>query len=124
MRAQRHGACDAVHAALCAVMAWLALALSAPGGTFDAAPYRMMAALGSEHAWAMAFCAAASAGLAGLATPSRPLRLACVVLLATMHGVVALCFALSDPSATGAGTYAVLAGLGYHLAWRHSDEET
>ena len=106
-------------------MAWLALVLSAPGDTFGASlSYRMMAAMGGEHAWAMAFWAAASLGLVGLATPSRPLRLACVLVLATVHGAVALCFALSNPSGTGTGTYAVLAGLGYYLAWRRSDEAT
>ncbi len=113
----------AVHVALTAVMAWLAVALAAPNDTFgSSAAYRAMARLGSETGWAMAFWAAACLGVAGLCTPSRWLRLLSVLALATMNGLVALCFATGNPTGTGAGTYAVLAGLGYYLAWRRSDE--
>ena len=117
------GSRQAIHLALCAVMAWLALVLSAPGETFATSmSYRLMASMGSEARWAMAFWAAAGMGAVGLVTPFPLLRLGCVLLLAAMHGVVALCFALSNPLTTGSGTYAVLAGLGYYLAWRQSDE--
>ena len=113
----------AIHLALCAVLAWLALLLSAPGDTFPTSvSYRVMAAVASEPRWALAFWAGASVGAFGLATPCRVLRLACVLVLASLHGAVALCFALSNPMTTASGTYAVLAGLGCYLAWRQADE--
>lgn len=113
----------AIHLALTAVMAWLALVLALPDDTFRLSPaYALMAAMGREDAWAVAFWAVACIGAAGLSTPSRGLRLASVLTLATMHGVVALCFGVSSPATTGSGTYAVLAGLGYYLAWRRTHE--
>ena len=64
----------------------------------------------------------ASVGAAGLLTASRPMRLVSVLVLATAHGVVALSFVLGNPATTGTGTYAVLAGLGYYLGWRRTDD--
>ena len=119
----QHSALPAVHIALCAVMTWLSLALSASGDTFaTSVSCRLMACIAPEPFWAVLFWAAASIGALGLVVPSRPLRLLCVLLLASAHATVALCFALSNPLTTGSGTYAVLAGLGYHLAWRQSDD--
>ncbi len=119
---ERSGEC-AIHSALTAVMAWLAVVLMMPGSTFGTgAGYAMLARLASEEAWAMVFWAVASTGLVGLATSSRLLRLGCVLVLATAHGMLATCFALGSPSSTASGTYAVLAGLGYFLAWRRTDE--
>lgn len=70
----------------------------------------------------MAFWLAATLGLIGLMTPHRGMRLGSVLVLATMHGVVAGCLVLGNPATTGTGTYAVLACLGYYLAWRRTDE--
>lgn len=113
----------AIHLALTTVMGWLGVLLAMPDDTFGGSmSYRLMAALGPEHAWAMAFWASANLGVLGLGTPYRAVRLGSVLVLATMHGVVALCFAASNPTSTGSGTYAVLAGLGYYLAWRRADE--
>lgn len=113
----------AIHAALTAVMAWLAVILVLPGDTFGTSKsFTRMAALGTEPVWALVFWLAACLGLVGLLTPSRGTRLASVLVLATMHGVVAGCFALSNPATTGTGTYTVLAALGYYLAWRRTDE--
>lgn len=114
----------AIHAALCAVMAWLSAVLALPGETFGTSmSYRLMAAMGTEEQWAAVFAVVAVAGMAGLAPWPRPLlRLFCVLLLATAHGVVALCFAGANPATTATGTYGVLAGLGYYLAWRRCDE--
>lgn len=113
----------AIHAALTAVMAWLAVVLASPGDTFGTSiSFHVMAALATEEHWSMAFWLAATLGLIGLTTPHRGLRLGAVLVLATMHGVVAGCFVLGNPATTGTGTYAVLAGLGYYLAWRRTDE--
>ena len=113
----------AIHAALTAVMAWLAAILALPSDTFSTSKsFACMATIGTEPAWAMVFWVAACFGLIGLLTPSRGMRLGSVLVLATMHGVVAGCLALSNPTTTGTGTYAVLAGLGYYLAWRRTHE--
>lgn len=113
----------AIHAALTAVMAWLAVVLAAPGDTFGTSiSFRAMAALATEEHWSMAFWLAATLGLIGLTTPHRGMRLGSVLVLATMHGVVAGCLVLGNPATTGTGTYAVLACLGYYLAWRRTDE--
>lgn len=113
----------AIHAALTTVMVWLAVILALPSDTFSTSKsFAYMAMMGSEPAWAMVFWVAACLGLVGLLTPSRGMRLGSVLVLATMHGVVAGCLALSNPATTGTGTYAVLAALGYYLAWRRTDE--
>lgn len=114
----------AIHAALCAVMAWLSVVLALPGETFGTSvSYGVMADMGTEGQWSAAFAAVALAGLAGLAPRLRPLlRLLGVLLLATAHGVVALCLAWANPLTTATGTYGVLAGLGYYLAWRRCDD--
>ena len=113
----------AIHAALTAVMAWLAVILALPSYTFHTSKsFACMATMGTEPAWAMVFWLVACLGLVGLLTPSRGMRLGSVLVLATMHGVVAGCIALSNPATTGTGTYAVLAALGYYLAWRRTDE--
>jgi hypothetical protein len=103
----------AIHAALTAVMAWLAVILALSSDTFSVSkPFTCMATIGSELAWAMAFWVSACLGLVGLLTPSRGMQLGSVLLLATIHGVVAGCLALSNPATTGTGAYAVLAALG------------
>ncbi len=113
----------AIHAALTAVLAWFAVILTLPSDTFSTSKsFACMATMGSEPAWAMVFWVAACLGLAGLLTPSRGMRLGSVLVLATMHGVVAGCLVLSNPATAGTGTYAVLATLGYYLAWRRTDE--
>ncbi len=113
----------AIHAALTTVMVWLAVILVLPSDTFSTSKsFAYMATMGSEPAWAMVFWVTACLGLVGLLTPSRAMRLGSVLVLATMHGVVAGCLALSNPATTGTGTYAVLAALGYYLAWRRTDE--
>ena len=113
----------AIHAALTAVMAWLALVLALPSDTFSSSPsFHVMAAMASEDHWAMAFWLVASVGFVGLLTQDQVLRLGSVLVLATMHGVVAGLFALANPATTATGTYGVLAALGYYLAWRRSDE--
>ncbi len=113
----------AIHAALTAVMAWLAIVLIIPGDTFASSPtFSLMADLAGEERWAMAFWGAASIGLAGITASSRVFRLVSVLVVATMHGIVAIFFVLGNPVTTGTGTYAIMAGLGYYLAWRRTRE--
>lgn len=113
----------AIHAALTGVMAWLALVLALPGDTFGTSPtFALMQRLGSEDGWAMVFWLVASIGLTGLGSTARWWRLASVLALSTAHGVVAILFVLGNPLTTATGTYAVLALLGYYLAWRRTDE--
>ena len=113
----------ALHVALTVIMGWLALLLAWPGETFaTSSSYAVMSRIGPEEAWAMAFWIVASVGVIGLSTLDRALRLLSALVLATAHGVVALSFVLSNPASTGTGTYAVLAGLGYYLAWRRTDD--
>ena len=123
LRAALRDARLAIHAALTAVMAWLAVILALPNDTFGTSPsFARMAAMATEDHWAMAFWLAATIGVMGLATPSRLGRLLSVLVLATMHGVVAGCFLMAHVATTGTGTYAILAALGYYLAWRRTHE--
>lgn len=113
----------ALHVALTAVMMWLAVVLAWSGGIFGSSnSYAIMHRIGPEHGWAVAFWLVASVGVSGLVTAGPLLRLASVLVLATAHGLVALSFVLSNPASTGTGTYAVLAMLGYYLAWRRADD--
>lgn len=113
----------AIHAALTAVMAWLAFVLALPIDTFGTGQsFRLMASMGTEEHWAMAFWLVASLGLVGLLAPGRWVRLGSALVLATTHGAVAGLFALANPATTASGTYGALAVLGYYLAWRRADE--
>ena len=113
---------NAIHAALTAVMAWLSFVLNLPGDTFASPAFAQFARLATEQQWAYIFMATACGGLVGLVSDRAWVRLASVFLLATVHGLVAYCFYLAPPSGTwigtGTGTYAIIAGLGYYLAYR------
>ena len=113
----------AIHAALTAVMAWLALVLALPGDTFEnGRSYAVLASMMTEDHWAMAFWLVANIGMVGVTTCNRTLRLGSVLVLATMNGVVAVCLLLANPTSTGSGTYGVLAALGYYLVFRRTRE--
>ena len=113
----------AIHAALTAGMAWLAVILALPGDTFATGRgWDRFAEMGNEDTWAMVFWAVASVGAAGLAARQPLLRLCCAVTLATAYGCVALLMLWGAPAGSGSGTYSVLAGLGYYLVWGHTHE--
>ncbi len=113
----------AIHLALTAIMAWLAIVLILPGDTFFGnRSFTLMARMASEDHWAMVFWVTASVGLTGLTTRSAILRLTSVLALATMHGVFALLLFCANPVSSGTGTYMIVAGLGYYLSWRRSRE--
>ena len=113
----------AIHAALTGVMAWLSIILALPGDTFGTnLSFRVMASLATEDHWAMMLWVVATVGIVGLLTSSAPVRLASVLVLSTAHGALAGMFGTSNPISTATGTYGILAGLGYFLAWRRTHE--
>ena len=118
----------ALHLALTVIMGWLALLLAWPGETISTSgSCAVISCISGKDAWAMAFwamafCAVASVGAIGLSMCNRALRLFSALVLATAHGVVAISFVLGNPASIEAGTYAVLAGLGYYLAWRRTND--
>lgn len=113
----------ALHMALSVIMGWLVVLWARPGETFaTSSSYAVRPRTGPEEAWVMAFWMVASVGVIGLSTLDRALRLVSALVLAVARGVVALSCVLSNPASFRTGTYAVLAGLGYYLAWRRTDD--
>jgi len=111
---------NGIHTGLTAIMAWIALWLTIPDNTFSGtAIYAYMSRIAPEPVWAMAFWAVANIGLIGLAAGRSVLQLVSVLVLATAHGVLAGCFLMSGAS-FGSGTYAIIAGMGYYLAYRRA----
>lgn len=108
-----------IHLFLSAIMVWLAWALAQAGETFANPAFAAFAAHGSESDWALRFLAAGAVGLVGLETTRDRLRLICVALLCCAHLTVAYCFWLATPVggpiATGTGSYALIALLGFFL---------
>lgn len=106
-------------------MAWLAIVLALPGDTFgQGRGWSEFAKLASEGTWAMVFWLVASLGAMGLSTPLRALRLCSVLVLPSAYAVIAGLMLWAAPAGSGSGTYGVMAGLGYYLAWRRVAEET
>ncbi len=113
----------AIHAALAAIMGWLGFILILPGDSFvTSSSFNVMSQIADENTWAISFGIAASAGAVGMATSNRKLRLASVLVLSTAHGIFALCLLTANPLSTGLGTYGIIAGLGYYLAYRRTLE--
>jgi hypothetical protein len=109
---------NGIHAGLTAILAWLAIRLWLPDDVFSrSASFAYMARLASEDTWAMFLWAVANVGLIGLFSRNRVLKLISVLAVATAHGVFAGCLLMSDGS-TGSGTYAIIACMGYYLAYR------
>lgn len=113
----------AIHAALTVGIGWLAVILALPGDTFATGRgWTRFGEMGSENTWAVVFWFVASVGFVGLAASSPMLRLFSVLTLSTAYGCVALLMLWGAPYGSGSGTYTVLAGLGYYLAWRRTHE--
>jgi hypothetical protein len=111
----------AIHLALTLVLAWLGFVLVLPGNTFDTTPaWRIFARSATEGEWAMMFFAGAIVGALGIDTRHRWLKLVSILLLATAHGTLAILFLVSNPTGGASGTFAVVAMLGYYLAWRRA----
>ena len=113
-----HDAKQAIHVTLTAIMFWLGGILVLPGSTFATShSYVAMEKVANEETWAAAFLGIAILGAAGLIV-TGPIRKLSVIGLATMHGTLAICLFMGNPSGTGPGTYAIIALLGYYLLYR------
>ena len=112
----------AIHFALTLIMAGFGLVLAFPTEKFSTPAFAVFARMGSENGWAMALWLIACVGFVGMMTSSKTVRLISVLLLASGHGVLGICFAVAPQFGTGAITYVVIAGLGYYLAWRRTVE--
>lgn len=109
----------AIHVALTAILAWLALALILPGDTFgNSGAWRLFARIAPEDEWAVAFFLGAVVGALGVDTRHRTLKVASILALATAHGTLALLFLFGNPTGGASGTFAIVALLGYYLAFR------
>lgn len=109
---------NGIHAGLTAILAWVAFRLALGNETFAGTPaFAYMARLAPESTWAGVLWAVANVGMIGLATRHSALRLVSVLILATAYGVLAGCLLMSGGS-IDSGTYAVIAALGYYLAYR------
>jgi hypothetical protein len=113
-----HDARNGIHAGLTAIMGWLALRLGISGDVFgSSSSFGYMAKFAPEHAWAVLFLGVANVGVIGLITRKSVVRLTSVLVVATAHGVLAGCLLMSDAS-VWSGTYAIIAAMGYYLAYR------
>lgn len=111
---------NGIHAGLTAIMAWMAFKLVISANVFATSnSFEYMARFGSEHTWAVMFLGVANVGIIGLITSSALIRFASVLVVATAHGVLAGCILMAD-SGVWSGTYAIIAGMGYYLAYRWS----
>lgn len=114
---------NAIHFTLTVIIGGFGAVLTLPSDTFATRPsLSVMTNIASENSWAMALLFVASIGLIGLFTPFRAMRLISVLLLASAHGTLGLCFALDPVFVPGTIAYIAIAGLGYYLAWRRTVE--
>ncbi len=111
---------DATHAGLTAILAWTAFRLGLSADVFATnSSFDYMARFASEHTWAALFLVVANVGVFGLFTANPVIRLVSVLVVATAHGVLAGCLLMSGAS-VWSGTYAIIAAMGYYLAYRRS----
>jgi uncharacterized membrane protein YbaN (DUF454 family) len=100
-----------LHFATCAIPAWFALVLSLPGNTFEASAssYSHLAAITTEHTFAMVSCVVAVFSAMAWFINGPWVWLASCVMLSGWHGALAALIWTANPLGTGGGTYAVLA---------------
>ncbi|MDB5371806.1 MAG: hypothetical protein JWP04_448 [Belnapia sp.] len=100
-----------LHLVVSAVPAWFCLVLSWRGDTFatGGGAFVAMAAVASEHTWALVSGIVAVMGGSAWWTRSWPIWVGSTVILSAWHGLVALLVFQANPIGTGAGTYALLA---------------
>lgn len=93
--------------------------MSLPGNTFaQGHGWDGFAALASEETWAIVFACIGLLSGAWIGSPFAYARFLSVVLITSAHGSIALMMLRAAPVGSGAGTYGILAGLGYYLLWR------
>jgi hypothetical protein len=109
---------NGIHIGLTAILGWLAFYFDYTRNVFSTEEvFAYMARFGSEHAWSVLFLAAANIGAIGVFSHNPPARLGSVLVVATAHGIFAGCLIMSNAS-VWSGTYAIIAGMGYYLAYR------
>lgn len=114
---------NAIHFTLTVIMGGFGAVLALSSDTSAVRPYfSVMTNIASENFWAMAFLFVTSIGLIGLFTSFRVIKFISVLVLASAHGAIGLCFALAPVFVPGTITYIAIAGLGYYLAWRRTVE--
>ncbi len=111
---------NAIHVGLTSIMAWLGLYFDISDHVFYATKgFAYMAAVAPEHVWALLFLGIANVGVLGLITSNPVLCLASVLVVASGNGLFAGCLIMSGAS-VWSGTYAIIAAMGYYLAWRRA----
>lgn len=107
-----------IHIGLTAILGWLAFYFDFARSVFAREDvFSYMARFGSEHTWSVFFLVAANLGAIGVFSNSPAARLGSVLVVATAHGVFAGSLIMSHAS-VWSGTYAIIAGMGYYLAYR------
>lgn len=108
----------AMHAGLTAILVWIALYLELHGGLLSTdANFHAMEVFATQRVWAVFFLAAANLGIVGLTTHKVSIQVISVLVISTAHGILAGCLILSGAS-VWSGTYAIIAIMGYFLAFR------
>ena len=111
---------NAIHIGLTAILAWLAFYFELSTSLFTTdRGFGYMAQLASQHTWAVVFLAGANVGIIGLITHRAVVRLTSALVIATIHGIFAGCLILSTAS-VWSGTYAIIAAMGYYLAYHRA----
>ena len=120
--AQVHDARHVIQVGLTAILGWLAFYFDWVRNLFASSQeFSYMARLAPEHDWSVLFLVAANVGVLGLISPKRPLRLVSVLVTATIHGILAGSLLMADAS-VWSGTFVIIAGMGYYLAYRCASE--
>jgi hypothetical protein len=110
---------NTIHLALTLMAFWIGGILYLPGETFLTAPgYRVLADIASENSWAAFFCLVGFVGVAGHFYDEIVMKIGSALVLATAHGLLAVCTFLGNPISLGTGAYLFIAYLGYYLSWR------
>jgi hypothetical protein len=98
-----------LHCLTCGVPAWFAIVLSAPGNSFGTPAYAVMSQITTEHHFATISAAVATFGLMAWFIRSNWVWVVASMVLAGWHGLLAATLAMSTPTGTGSGTYALMA---------------
>ena len=115
-----HDARNGIHVGLTAIMGWLGFYFDLGNNVFASNEgFAYMAKFAPEHTWAVLFLATANVGVLGLLASKPLVRLISVLVVATANGVFAGCLIMGDAS-VWSGTYAIIAAMGYYLAYRRA----
>lgn len=112
----------AIHLFLVAVLFCFSVVLQMPGNQFDNYAFSKFKDIAVEQNWAFTMLFAAMIGFAGFLTTRRGWRRLSLITLASMHGIVGVCFLqarlpLGTLILTGTPTYLLISTLGYYLCF-------